>query len=1093
MTSAEKVAKAKDILNSNPSAEDKSIAVGLAQEAAAENDHEGLYIMARLYHEGVGVEQNFEKSFDLCQKALAAGSEKVKTLLAIYYMVGNVVERNIPLAEQYLRDGMAQNHGFAYFIMGDFVFQDVFPYIEWTNFASYFEKAIELGESGVIVRLAEKYNLICELDKAEYWYSKAEEYGIEGVAESRAQFTEYNYTERRNNILAYYVSRNKYDEAIALVNRDAAMGDITARYLQAAQYVQGLGDKAHGRNLQKGLTLYEQLAEEGESQANCTLGQLYYYVKEIKDLQKALNYIQKAADADNPKALFILATNYLGDKEIETQPEYDLGLGKDEVLGMQMLHKAAEADNPQALFSMSLCYSLGKYLMQNDEQAFIFLERSVQEEATAEKVTMLAGMYKDGKGIEQDYEKAVACYQWATDNGSFAAASQLASMYHEGKGVEQNDEMANRLVLHSKELMQWQLFDIMPLEVVLNEAEKGNPTAMFQLGCRYHIGDGVEQDIDKAVEWWQKSHKAGNIESTHNLGCYYLQEDESEKGIKYLNQSSAADYILSYHALGEYYLSHVEKEGFIQKGISSLTTSAEQGYAPSQWDLVSIYYNSEIIPNDYNKARYWLEKCLDSDYPKSHYGMGKCLFYGDMYEQDYAKALEHLRMAVTHSVHEADALYIQLRWFGNGVDSDHDEVVKVFTTLAESNDAIAMWQLYLFYTDESYEKHDTAKAIDYLKQSVSQGYIDAIEQLAWHYYWGEGVERDVHLAIELYALVAEEGNLEAAVKLARIYIVGEDDVIAPDYDKAIDLLQPHLGNDGGEAEYLMAHAVRCKCDMKNAYSWELAEQAFNHMQRAAEKGHVDAMYNLAQYYMEGYGVFAEDNKNEKLWLQKYIDNGGTLMNEENPTSYSDEAWADYSRLVLVNNIKTIVEANIERIENPLEMVIAEDYLRNENVLLNAVQLGEVNALFSLGFWGLNELKTNTEKAKKYISAACKYGMPDFACRAGMDWLEEGLDNETAIESAMEYFSMGAEQGSVDCYLQMGLFCTDKRLEDEDGYSEALTSGKKILQVVANVEGEDYEEQRQQARARLAEIEQRPKSAWSKIKKVLGSIFGKNSK
>lgn len=209
------------------------------------------------------------------------------------------------------------------------------------------------------------------------------------------------------------------------------------------------------------------------------------------------------------------------------------------------------------------------------------------------------------------------------------------------------------------------------------------------------------------------------------------------------------------------------------------------------------------------------------------------------------------------------------------------------------------------------------------------------------------------------------------------------------------------------------------------------------------------------------------------------------------TTTANEEWANYSGSRLANSVKTIVEANIERIENPLVMTDAEGNFNVENIMLNAAQLGEAHALFYLGLWGLNELKTDPEKAKVYISEACKGRMPKFAYRAGMEWLKEGLDNEAAVENAVDYFVMGTEQGSVDCFLQMGLLCTDKRLESEERYDEALKYGKEVLQIVANVEGEDYEEQRQQARQRLAELEQRPKSAWGKIKGGLGSLFGKD--
>lgn len=1127
MTSADKAAKAKEILNSNPSEEDMAIAVGLAKEAAAEGDPEGLYVLGQLYHRGEGMEPDYGKAFGYFQKALAAGCEKAKSFLAIYYVTGNVVERNLPLAEQYLQDQMTKNDAVAYIIMGDFVFQGAFADIEWSSFAGYFQKAVEAGEPFGMIKLAEKYNILCEPDQAEYWYGKAEEAGVREVEMSRQQFTEDNYADRRRTAVNIYIQNGMYDKAFALVNRDAATGDTLALYLQAECCARGLGGEAYGRDVRKALQIYGRLAAEGDSHANYSLGLMYCVVEEIKDNQKALEYTQRAAEADHPdaqcvlgkyyiegaagdkdmakaaewiekaaaqgqqEALFILAASYLQDSEIDAISEYSLDYQRDEKRGVELLQQAARTGSANALFCLYLCYRQGKYLEQDDDLAFLMLSQSAQIEITPETARLIGNAYREGKGVGQDSKQAVAYYEWAVANGDIPALGNLGLMYQEGDGVEKDQEKADVLLGRYSEQMRWLINGVMPLDIAREKAAQGDGGAMCQLGNRYLEGDGVEHDMKKAAEWWQKAHEAGDLGGTHNLGYYYLREGEDEKGISYLTQSSAAGYAMSYHVLGEYYLSNAEEEGNIQKGMSNMTTAAELGYAPSQWNLVSIYHDGEIVPEDYDKARYWLDKCLASNFPQAHYGMGKCLFCGDMYEQDYAQALEHLRTAVERGVHEADALYIQLRWNGHGVEADRGEVVRVFAALAERNDAIAMWQLYMFYTDESFENHDTAKAIDYLKQSASQGYIDAIAQLAWHYYWGEGVEKDVRLAVGLYKSAAEAGNLGSVMALARCYIAGEEDIVEPDYDKAIELLKPHLESDDGEVDFLMAYAVRCKCDMKNAYSWEQAEQAFEYMKKAAEEGYADAMYRLAQYYMEGYGVYKEDVKNEKQWLEKYVGNGGTLTDEENPALCSDEIWEKYSVSRLYNSIKTIVEANTERIENPLEMVNDDDCLNAENILLNAAQLGEANAVLLLGQWGLNELKTDPEKAKAHILAACKGGVPEFACRAGMEWLEEGLDNEVAVESAMEYLGMGAEQGSLDCWLQIGLLCTDKRLESEEGYGETLKYGKEALQAVVNVEGDDYEEQRQQARQRLAELEQRPKSKWSKIKSGLGSLFGKD--
>ena len=1132
MTPAEKATKAKEILNSNPSEDDTLIAVGLAKEAAEANDPYGLCLVGQLYYYGTGVEKDYKKSFDLCQKALAAGEEKAKVILAIFYTLGNVVERDLPLAEQYLRDRMAADDGFAYFIMGDFVFQNAFPDIEWSTFVDYFKKAIDLGETVVMVRLADKYNLICEPEQADYWYQQAAEAGAPDVEESKAQFTEENYDKRRQNILTFYINTGKYDKAIALVNRDLATGDESARWPQAGIYAQGMGNEAYGRDLPKALALYEQLADEDEPHAYFILGHLYYNAEEIKDPQKALYYMQKAADAEHPDALFFMATNYLKDPEVGTTPEYDFGLETNEELGMQMLQKAAEEDQSNAMFSMSLCYYHGKHTEQDYEQAFALVAQSMEQEATAGKARLLADMYMEGKGVEQNYKRAAAYYQYATDNGDFEAASKLAGLYKEGKGVEQNAQMALRLVLRSNELMRWQLFGIMPLTVARNEAAKGDPAAMFQIGNRYQEGDGVEQNMEKAVEWWKKADEKGHTDATYNLGVYYQGQEDLPNAVKYLEKAISQGSIAACHILGSCYLRHDDVEGNVQKGMDLLETAAQKGYAESQLDLARIYNSGTFGTRDIDKCRYWLEKSVEANYPMAHYAMAYNLAHDDgLYPKDTDKALVHFRRAIELGCHDADADYINLRWYGNGAEVDREEVISVYKQLAEKRDAVAWYNLYYFYHDDVYEHRDNNIAADYLQRSADAGYVVALYEMgvqhmedgifptdhkkAFQYFTqaaemghieahtylgccylsGTGTDKDVHKAVEMLTPAAEAGSRHAIHFLAGLYLYGEKGELQPDYDKAIALLQPYLESEDSEIDYLMGLALHHKNSMKNAYSWDLASQAFEHMKKAAEAGYTGAMDHLSFWYLCGTGVFA-DAEEAKNWVQKCLDNGGTISDSNYPEWYSDEKYDDYVAFCNKNYWKELAENNIDRIENALEMEDSEGNPQIYNILLNVVQIGELNAISTLVRFGLNALKTEPENAKTYISAVCKAGLPNFAAEAAEEWLKDGLDNDTAVEKAVEYYSMGMEAGSADCFLGAGLLLTDEHLDgDAKDKEKAIASGINLLQVVINSDDEEYEELRQKARARLTEIEQRkksePKSAWSKIKKGLGAIFTKD--
>ena len=59
------------------------------------------------------------------------------------------------------------------------------------------------------------------------------------------------------------------------------------------------------------------------------------------------------------------------------------------------------------------------------------------------------------------------------------------------------------------------------IEDLTREARSGDVEAQCELGVYYAIGDGVEQDFAKAVEWWTKAAKQGHADAQYNLGSFY--------------------------------------------------------------------------------------------------------------------------------------------------------------------------------------------------------------------------------------------------------------------------------------------------------------------------------------------------------------------------------------------------------------------------------------------------------------------------------------------------------------------------------------------------------------------------------------------
>ena len=99
-------------------------------------------------------------------------------------------------------------------------------------------------------------------------------------------------------------------------------------------------------------------------------------------------------------------------------------------------------------------------------------------------------MYENGRGVSQDYAKAVEWFLKSAEQGDADVQCNLGRMYENGRGVSQDYAKA----------VEW----------YRKSAEQGNAAAQGQLGYMYGLGRGISQDYVKAVEWYRKSAEQGN-------------------------------------------------------------------------------------------------------------------------------------------------------------------------------------------------------------------------------------------------------------------------------------------------------------------------------------------------------------------------------------------------------------------------------------------------------------------------------------------------------------------------------------------------------------------------------------------------------
>jgi len=574
----------------------------------------------------------------------------------------------------------------------------------------------------------------------------------------------------------------------------------------------------------------------------------------------------------------------------------------------------------------------------------------------------------------------------------------------------------------------------MPLDYAREQAKEGDEEAMYQIGRRYQNGDGVESNIEIASDWWHQAATKGHIPACHDLGIYYVfTKHDTEKGLKWLEKSASADNLLSYRVLGDIYINGWGIEADIEKGIGLLTHAAEQGHEDSQLRLAGVYHDGEHIDKDLEKAKYWFEKYLEHDTADANYRMGRCLYEGDMYDQDYPQALEYFTKAVKNGCHDASPYFINMLWDGNNAEKNQEAVLATYKELAEKDDEVATYYLYKLYNDDQFSGKNQEIALAYLQKSADMGFDEALKELGFHYTADGIFETDLKKANEYFAQAAAKGNTAAMVNLAISYQTGRGFEV--DLDKAVQLfakateqgeaygicqiyrlilsdeykvsteeentylseLLERAASQNAEASYLLAFTMLHRNESDD-YSWERESRAAAWMSLAADNDYADAVFNLANMYIEGRGVEVDLDKAKQL-LESCIDNGyrvddcKKIIDED---LSGDATGAEYTKFIYWYGI---VSHNKDK-----EYLDEDNGMKFLEVACDAARCGEPNAQKYCGRYFLHN---DPDKAQEFFTLAIKQGNPDLAMALGRRYMF-GDGAEEDLQRAASYFQIGAE-------------------------------------------------------------------------------------
>jgi TPR repeat protein len=203
------------------------------------------------------------------------------------------------------------------------------------------------------------------------------------------------------------------------------------------------------------------------------------------------------------------------------------------------------------------------------------------------------------------------------------------------------------------------------LSFIQISANQGYAPAQNRLGICYDYGDGVKQDLSKAVEYYQRAANQGHAVAQFNLGwCWEcgkgVTKDWSE-AVRYYQLSADQGCSLAQNNLGSCYENGTGVDLDFSKALSYYQLSAEQGHSLAQNNLGLCYEVGKGTEKDLKKAIHYFQLASDQCLANAQYNLGNCYENGKGTGKDIRKAIQHYQLAASQDHKVAKGRLVDLK------------------------------------------------------------------------------------------------------------------------------------------------------------------------------------------------------------------------------------------------------------------------------------------------------------------------------------------------------------------------------------------------------------------------------------------------
>lgn len=232
-----------------------------------------------------------------------------------------------------------------------------------------------------------------------------------------------------------------------------------------------------------------------------------------------------------------------------------------------------------------------------DRESFVTTWRKATSAPTPDLLASVAEGYQSGKGIPQSTPEAKVWYRKAAEAGSARAMRRLGSM------AARESDFANARELFSA------------------AAEKGDATAMYNLGVLFLQGSGVSKDARVAKLWFAKA--AGKDDPDAILALASLLSASKDapadqlEAVKWFKKLTAEDNVTALYNLGCLYLNGSDAVRNSDEAVRCFRKAADKKDPDGLFALGAMYMKGEGVKEDKDEAVSLWRQAADLHHPRA--------------------------------------------------------------------------------------------------------------------------------------------------------------------------------------------------------------------------------------------------------------------------------------------------------------------------------------------------------------------------------------------------------------------------------------------------------------------------------------------